>query len=199
MSEAAHWDDHYRTGQPPWETGSPSSELKCVIAEQHIAPCRAVDFGCGSGINAVWLAQQRFDVTGIDLSPLAIQQARGSAAEVGVTIRFEQDDLLALRGQYEPFPFFLDRGCYHAVRRVDATAYVRTLRQLTQPNALGLILAGNSRSQHQPGQGPPVVSEEELRSELGVAFEIVRLREFEFDGTPGPTPFLAWSCLVRRR
>jgi hypothetical protein len=62
-----------------------------------------------------------------------------------------------------------------------------------------LVLAGNARSTHQPGQGPPVVSEEELRCELGTAFEIVELREFEFDGTPGPTPFLAWSCLVRRR
>lgn len=199
MSEAAHWDDHYRAGQPPWETGSPSSELERVIAEQEIAPCRVVDLGCGSGINAVWLAQRGFDVTGIDVSTLAIQQARSRAAEVGVTIRFEQDDLLAPRGQYEPFPFFFDRGCYHAVRRVDAAAYVRTLQRLTQPNALGLVLAGNSGSTHQPGQGPPVVSEEELRSELGAAFEIVHLREFEFDGTPGPTPFLAWSCLVRRR
>lgn len=198
MSEAAHWDDHYRSGQPPWETGAPSSELAHVIAEQHIAPCRVVDVGCGSGINALWLAQQGFDVTGI-VSPLAIGQAQSRATAAGVAIRFEQDDLLALQRPYDPFPFFFDRGCYHAVRRVDAATYVRTLQRLTQPDARGLLLAGNSRSTHQPGQGPPVVSEEELRGELGVAFEIVELREFEFDGTPGPTPFLAWSCLMRRR
>ena len=198
MSEAAHWDDHYRSGQPPWETGSHSTELQRLVAKEYIAPCRVVDLGCGSGINALWLAQQGFDVTGIDVSPLAIQQAQARAVAGGVTVCFEEDDLLAPRREYDPFPFFFDRGCYHAVRRVDAAAYVRTLQSLTLPNALGLILAGNSRSTHQPGQGPPVVSEEELRGELGTVFEILQLREFEFDGTPGPTPFLAWSCLVRR-
>jgi methyl halide transferase len=199
MSDASSWNDHYRTGQPPWETGAPSTELQRVLTEEHIAPCRAIDLGCGSGINAVWLAQHGFDVTGIDLSPLAIEQARARAAAAGVVVRFEEDDLLGLRGEYEPFPFFFDRGCYHAVRRVDAAAYVRTLQRLTLPGAIGLVLAGNSRSMHKPGEGPPVVSEEELRAEWEPAFEILKLREFEFDGTPGPTPFLAWSCLVRRR
>jgi 2-polyprenyl-3-methyl-5-hydroxy-6-metoxy-1,4-benzoquinol methylase len=199
MSDAAHWDEHYRTGQTPWETGSPSSELQRVIAQEHVTPCRVVDLGCGSGINALWLAQQGFEVTGIDVSSLALEQARRRAAAANVAIRFEEDDLLALRARYEPFPFFFDRGCYHVVRRTDAAGYVRALQGLTQPGALGLILTGNSRSTHQPGQGPPVVSEEELRSELGAAFDILALREFEFDGTPGPVPFLAWSCLVRRR
>jgi SAM-dependent methyltransferase len=199
MSDAASWNDHYRSGQPPWETGAPSAELQRVLAEEQIAPCRVVDLGCGSGINAVWLAQHGFAVTGIDLSPLAIEQARARAAATGVAVRFEEDDLLGLRREYEPFPFFFDRGCYHAVRRVDAAAYVRTLQRLTLPSALGLILAGNSRSAHKPGEGPPVVSETELRTEWEPAFEILRLREFEFDGTPGPTPLLAWSCLVRRR
>jgi methyl halide transferase len=199
MSDASSWNDHYRTGQPPWETGAPSTELQRVLTEGHIAPCRAIDVGCGSGINAVWLAQHGFDVTGIDVSPLAIEQARARAAAAGVEVRFEEDDLLGLRGEYQPFPFFFDRGCYHAVRRIDAASYVRTLQRLTLPGAIGLVLAGNSRSMHKPGEGPPVVSEEELRAEWEPAFEILKLREFEFDGTPGPTPFLAWSCLLRRR
>ena len=180
-------------------TGGPSSELQRVLAAEQIAPCRAVDVGCGSGINAVWLAQQGFAVTGIDLSSLAIEQASSRAAAAGVVVRFEEDNLLALRHEYEPFPFFFDRGCYHAVRRVDAAAYVLTLQRLTLPDAVGLILAGNSRSTHQPGEGPPVISEEELRREWEPAFEILRLHEFEFDGTPGPAPLLAWSCLARRR
>lgn len=198
MSDAAHWDEHYRRGRPPWETGGgPSTELQRVIAEERIGPCRLFEAGCGSGINAVWLAQQGFEVTGIDVSSLAIEQARQRAVAAGVSVRFEQDDLLQLRGDYEPFPFFFDRGCYHAVRRSDPAGYVRTLQRVTAPGAMGLILTGNSRSTHKPGEGPPVVSEEELRRELEPAFKIVRLREFRFDGDE-PTPFLAWSCLLRR-
>ena len=198
MSDAAHWDEHYRKGRPPWETGGgPSAELQRVIAEERIAPCRVFELGCGSGINAVWLAQQGFEVTGVDLSPLAIAQARQRATAAGVTIRFEEDDVLQLRRDYEPFSLFFDRGCYHAVRRVDAAAYVRSLQRLTTPGAVGLTLAGNSRSTHKPGEGPPVVSERELRAELEPAFKIVRLREFLFDGDE-LTPFLAWSCWLKR-
>jgi hypothetical protein len=62
----------------------------------------------------------------------------------------------------------------------------------------GLVLAGNARKRHDPG--PPVVTEEEIRDELGLAFQILDLHEFRFDEAPGVTErFLAWSCLVEKR
>jgi 2-polyprenyl-3-methyl-5-hydroxy-6-metoxy-1,4-benzoquinol methylase len=193
-----NWDTHYQSGTPPWETGQPSLELARVLAEQKIAPCRVIDLGCGSGINAVWLAQQGFDVTGVDITPLAIERARERAAAASVNVRFVLDDVLNPRERYEPFPFFFDRGCYHSVRMQTAAPFLRTLQQLTLPGAIGLVLTGNAREPPPAGQGPPIVSEQDIRAELGSIFEIVRLREFRFDaigGDPGP---LAWSCLLRR-
>ena len=194
-----NWDSHYQSGEPPWETGQSSAELARVLAEQPIQPCRAIELGCGTGINALWLAQQGFDVTGVDSSRLAIEKARQRAAEAQVHVRFVVDDVLNLAEEYQPFPFFFDRGCYHAVRQIDALAYVRTLKQVTTPGAIGLLLAGNARCPPPEGQGPPVVSAEELHAELEPAFEIVRLREFYFDTVEKiGTAHLAWSCLVRR-
>ena len=194
-----NWDSHYQSGNPPWETGQPSSELARVIAEEKILPCRAIELGCGTGLNAVWLAQQGFEVTAVDSSRLAIEKARQRAIAAEVTVRFELADVLDLRESYDPFPFFFDRGCYHAVRGLDVRAYLRTLERVTAPGSLGLVLTGNARDPHEPGQGPPVVSAEELHAELEPVFEIVRLREFRFDTIEevGPS-FLAWSCLVRR-
>lgn len=194
-----NWDSHYQSGDPPWETGQPSLELARVIAEEKIQPCRVIDLGCGTGINAVWLAQQGFDVTAVDITPLAIERARQRAAAAGVTVRFALADVLDLREHYEPFPFFFDRGCYHSVRDPDVQAYMRTLERITAQGSLGLVLTGNAREPHPPGQGPPVVTAEELHAELEPLFEIVRLREFRFDTTEqtGASP-LAWSCLVRR-
>lgn len=193
------WDTHYQSGTPPWETGQPSQELARVIAEERIAPCRVIDLGCGSGINSVWLAQQGFDVTGVDVTPLAIERARERAAEAGVRVRFVLDDVLDLRERYEPFPFFFDRGCYHSVRDPGVEAFLRTLQRITALGSLGLVLAGNAREPPPEGQGPPVVSAEEIRAELGSVFDIVRLREFRFDTSlpDNPAP-LAWSCLLRR-
>src|SRR5262245_8879542 len=121
------WDTHYRTGTPPWETGRPSQELQRIIAEEKIQPCRMIELGCGSGINAVWLAQQGFDVTAVDLSSLAIDRANRRAADTSMAVRFILADVLALPQSLGVFPFFFDRGCYHAVRRDDAAAYLRTL------------------------------------------------------------------------
>jgi SAM-dependent methyltransferase len=194
-----NWDTHYQSGTPPWETGQPSLELARVIAEEKIKPCRVIDIGCGSGINAVWLAQQGFDVTGVDITPLAIEKARARAAAAGVTVRFELDDVLDLREKYEPFPFFFDRGCYHSVRDPGAAAFLRTLERITALGSIGLVLTGNAKEPPPEGQGPPVVSEEQIRAELGSLLEIVRLREFRFDTSLADNPApLAWSCLLRR-
>jgi SAM-dependent methyltransferase len=196
----ADWDVHYQSGSPPWETGRPSDELQRFIAELKMPPCRVIELGCGSGINAIWLAQQGFDVTGVDFSPLAIEKAKRRAADANAAVRFILGDVLDLPEKFEPFPFFFDRGCYHAVRRNDVQAYLRTLREVTAPGSLGLILTGNARDPHEPGQGPPVVSAEEIHAELGTVFEIVRLHEFYFDQNEGDgRRFLAWACMLRRQ
>src|SRR5262245_58916145 len=195
----AHWDEHYRSGTPPWETGRPSEELQRVIAEERIAPCRVLELGCGTGINAIWLAQQGFDVTAVDISPLAIERARQRAAESNVNVRFVLADVHELPPEFGTFPFLFDRGCYHAVRRQGVQGFLGILRQVTAPGSIGLFLAGNARDPHEPGKGPPVVSAEEIHAELGSVFEILRLREFRFDQVEGDGhQFLAWSCLVRR-
>jgi SAM-dependent methyltransferase len=199
MSDPTRWDERYAKGDIPWDTGEPSSELLRVVAEVGIRPCRAVELGCGTGANAVWLARQGFDVSALDLSPLAIERARQRADEVGVRVGFVVADVLTPHPDLAgPFDFFFDRGCYHVVRRENVAAYLETLRRLTRPGALGLVLAGNAREPHDPG--PPVVTEEQIRAELGELFDIVRLREFRFDHVEKDgTRFLGWSCVLRRQ
>lgn len=198
MSDPSRWDERYANGDTPWESGEPSSELRRVVSEFPIPIGQALEVGCGTGINAVWLATRGFDVSAFDLSPRAIDRARRRADEAGVRVSFLIADVLApplaLPG---PFDFFFDRGCYHVVRREEVSAYLETLRRLTRPGTLGLVLAGNAREPHAPG--PPVVTEAQIRAELGSLFEIVRLHEFRFDQVEADgSRHLGWSCLVRR-
>jgi SAM-dependent methyltransferase len=153
--------------------------------------------GCGTGTNAVWLAQQGFDVTAVDLSPRALERARERAHKAGVRVRFVAADLLATPDLDGPYSFFFDRGCYHAVRRTDVGPYLRNLEQATASGSVGLVLAGNAREPHDPG--PPLVTEEDIRRELGRLFFIDRLREFRFDEVAGQgVRFLGWSIFLRR-
>lgn len=198
MAEPISWNDHYRDGQLPWDTGHPSSELGQLVTRGAIQPGRALEVGCGTGTNSVWLAQQGFDVTGIDVAPLAIERAERRAREAGVSVRFLVADLAVLPDLGDPFDFFFDRGCYHAVRLINPDLYALTVARHLKPGARGLILAGNAQEPYTPG--PPVVTETEIRDELGPTFEILDLHPFRFDEAPGvPMRFLGWSCLVEKR
>jgi SAM-dependent methyltransferase len=198
MTERMDWNDRYRDGQVPWDTGRPSSELQRVLSQHAIGPCRALEVGCGTGTNCVWLAQQGFDVTGVDVAPLAVEQAQARAQAAGVKAQFAVADLLQMPELHGPFAFFFDRGCYHAVRRSAPQQYAPAVARQLAAGARGLILAGNARQPHDPG--PPVVTEQQLREELGLAFQILDLHEFHFDEAPGvPERFLGWSCLVEKR
>jgi SAM-dependent methyltransferase len=199
MSDVDRWEEHYTKGETPWDTGQPSTQLQHVVAEVPIRPCRALELGCGTGTNAVWLAQQGFEVTGLDLSSVAIERARQRAAQAGASVHFLAADVLDVPADVVgPFDFVFDRGCYHVVRRENAAGYVTTLGRLTRPGSLALVLAGNAREPHDPG--PPVVSEEQIRAELGSLFDIRQLREFRFDLVEAiGVRFLGWSCLLRRR
>jgi hypothetical protein len=113
-------------------------------------------------------------------------------------VRFECADATALPDLGPPFGFLFDRGCYHAVRRGDAEGILRGLEQVTAPGAIGVVLTGNAKEERKPG--PPAVSEETIRKELGRGFEILSLDEFRFDQDEpvGKTP-LGWSVLLRRK
>jgi SAM-dependent methyltransferase len=193
------WDSAYHSGRrPSWDKGRPSSELKRLIEKGVLRPGRAVELGCGTGTNAVYLAKHGFDVTAIDIAPTALNRARAKAGKAGVKVHWILADVLAIP-ELGTFDFIFDRGCYHGVRRTSAARYVETLRRLSRPGTSFLVLAGNA-NEPPPHYGPPRVKEEQLRDELGPLFEFERLREIRFDpSNPGEKGALAWSALLRRK
>ena len=58
-----------------------------------LPPGRALDLACGSGRNAVWLAQQGWSVVGADFADVALEQARALAVERGVDVEWVEADL----------------------------------------------------------------------------------------------------------
>ena len=77
----------YRYFHMPWD-GGPRQELVELVESGRISPSRAIDLGCGTGSNAVFLAQRGFDVTGVDYSSAAIEKARERARAAGAPVKF---------------------------------------------------------------------------------------------------------------
>lgn len=193
------WDARYRgESRPPWDTGRPSTELKSLVEQKVLRPCRVLELGCGTGVNSVYLASQGFEVTAIDVAPTAIQAAEERARKAGVKVRWIHADVLNPPA-LEPFDLIFDRGCYHGVRRQNAAGYLKTVKSLCQPGGRILILAGNA-NEPPPAYGPPRVEETELVGDFAAAFDFERLREIRFDtANPDAQGALAWSLLLRRK
>jgi 2-polyprenyl-3-methyl-5-hydroxy-6-metoxy-1,4-benzoquinol methylase len=65
-----------------------------LVAEvDGLVPGSALDLACGAGRNAVWLAELGWAVTGVDFSDVAIENARGLAAERGVEVEWVRADV----------------------------------------------------------------------------------------------------------
>jgi SAM-dependent methyltransferase len=194
----AHWENRYQTGDTPWDTGRPSVELAMVLDSGAIQPCRAIELGCGTGTNAVYLAQRGFAVTAIDLASRAIEQAQQRARRQGVAVDYLIDDVCDLQAALDPFDFVFDRGCYHCARRADLHGFLETLHRVTKPETKYLLLAGNA-NERSDAPGPPRVHEGEIRSELGGLFDVDWIRPFRFEDAGGVEGPLGWSCLLTRR
>ena len=80
--DAAAWNARYDTDELIWK-GDPNQFLPVEVAD--LSPGRALDLACGEGRNAVWLASQGWDVTGVDFAEVGLAKAGQLAAEHGVT------------------------------------------------------------------------------------------------------------------
>ncbi|SEO50067.1 Methyltransferase domain-containing protein [Actinacidiphila rubida] len=80
VSAEEYWDGRYGTDRV-W-SGRPNAALVREVAG--LVPGTVLDLGCGEGADAVWLAQQGWHVTAVDVSRVALDRAAAHAEEAGV-------------------------------------------------------------------------------------------------------------------
>jgi SAM-dependent methyltransferase len=86
----AVWNEAYSRPDPPL-AGPPSAIL--VTAVKGLRPGKALDFGMGLGRNALWLAEQGWEVTGIDISDVAVERVKRAAQEKNLPVHAVLADL----------------------------------------------------------------------------------------------------------
>ena len=77
------WNERYGSHGSLW-SGNPNRYLVSEVSG--LAPGTALDAGCGEGADAIWLARQGWQVTGLDVSTVALQRAAAHAASAGAEI-----------------------------------------------------------------------------------------------------------------
>jgi SAM-dependent methyltransferase len=186
----------YRHGRPRWDSDEPHRELKELVASR--APGCALDLGCGTGTDVIFLAQQGWNAVGVDFVPEAIETAKRRARESGAIARFVIGDVTHLRqaGVQGPFDLIMDTGCFHGIAgdlralyaaEVAAVAPARAdfyLAGITDPPATWRLLGARG------------VGAEEVHKRFDSDFELVD--EHQGAGSGSMSHFVLYH-LVRRQ
>lgn len=134
-----HW--RYFTGKTPWDTNVTPPEVIQLVEREHFQTGRALDLGCGTGTNAIYLAKHGFDTIGLDYVASAIETARLKAQAQNTRIEFRAADVLAPGNITKPFDLILDIGCFHSIDAAGRARYAQNIHLWTHQGSIYLVYA----------------------------------------------------------
>ena len=181
----------------PWNLEQPPELLADLVRTERIRPCDAVDVGCGCGNYAVWLATLGFQMTGMDISPTALELAQQLARAKGVTCRLLEEDITGEVVRHEgAFDFGYDWEVLHHVFPKERVAYASNVHRMLRPGATYLSVCFSDKDRDFGGTGKyretPLgttlyfSSEEEIERVFALKFQILELDTKEVVGKYGP-------------
>lgn len=198
MPSIDRFKERYRKGETPWDLGRPDFNMVEIVTRRPIAQCKTLEIGCGSGNDAIFLAQHGFTLTGIDVSRIALDKAEDKAAEAGVKPEFMQLDFLSRDVPGGPFKFIYDRGCFHHAEDAKAReTFAQRVAAHVEEGGLWLSLIGSTDGPDREG-GPPRRSLTQVVLAVEPYFEILSARAGYFDSGRETSPG-NWVCLMKRR
>jgi SAM-dependent methyltransferase len=170
-------------GQAPWEIGGPQPEI-VRLAEAGAIRGVVLDVGCGTGENALYLAERGLDVWGIDFIPKAIERARAKALQRGLGVHFQVGDALKLDVLGRAFDTVIDSGLFHTFSDEERSLFVRGLARVVRPGGTAYLLCFSD--QEPPGEGPRRVSQDEIRSAFREWWDVESIEETRFRALDNP-------------
>lgn len=185
------WQQAYAAGETPWDLRAITPPLRALLASGVLtqlgmpASARVLVPGCGRGHDLRAWATAGHRVTGIDITPEVVAEARAllawnRAPHVAVLCR----DLLGIGGEFEGgFDVAYDYTCFCALPPHLRASYAREMAAVLEPGGLwvGLVFPMRPHPRPDGAAGPPyLVRVEDLRAAFVDRFEPVVDLDAEF-------------------
>ncbi len=174
------WEEMYK-GRPPWDIGRPQPVFVKLFADGELRRGRVLDVGCGTGENALFLAENGCDVAGVDIVPRAIELAKEKAEKRHLHARFSVCDVLkpgSCFGEGE-FDTVIDSGLFHALSDEERPAYVKQVYRVLKAGGAYFMMCFSDK---EPGEwGPRRVTKGEIIRSFRDLFNINYIKDAAFE------------------
>ena len=189
----ADWFESAYVGTPPWDIGRPQPEIMRLAQTGQITGS-VLDVGCGTGENALYLAERGFAATGIDGAPTAIEKARAKAKGRALEVRFELADALDLSVPEGQFDTVIDSGLFHVFSDEERPRFRDSLGRVLRSGGTYFLMCFSD--QESGDWGPRRVTQAEIRSVFSGAWRVNYIQPSAFDVNGGQAQ--AWLASISR-
>ena len=100
---------------------------------------RALDIGCGAGLQALWLAARGLEVIAVDSSTVALDLARRRATREHADVDWRLGSALALPVADGSVDLVIDRGCLHVIERRRRRRYAKEIARVLRPGGTFVV------------------------------------------------------------
>jgi SAM-dependent methyltransferase len=171
MSKREIWNDRYASKELVWSAG-PNELFASEV--RHLDPGKALDVACGEGRNAIWLAEQGWDVTGVDFSDVAVEKGRQIATRRNVNVTWIAEDVSAWK--LPKYEFDLVAVLYLHTSAGERDQWLENVINAVKPSGTFLYIA-HDPDNIENGVGGP----QDPAFLPGIAEITAALREFDID------------------
>lgn len=152
------YDAGYRSCPCFWGR-APGSVLRWLHDKTDLRGADVLDLGCGEGKNAAWLSTMGCQVTAVDISKHALQNARRAWPES--TVHWIEADAASLEWAQQSYDLVIAYGLLHCLGKEQVPHVIQLIQQATRPHGINVIVAFNNRNQDlsaHPGFNPTLLS-----------------------------------------
>ena len=186
---AAFWEKCYRDDDAFWDRGAPAPGLVDFLEKEKYKAGSILVPGCGRGHDCQKLARHKFKVTGVDIAPKAVAEARALAKAKGVPVTYRLGDFL--KTTRRGFDLVFEHTCFCAIDPALRDRYVKSLVKVLKPGGHYLAVFYNI----QPRTGPPFgTTRAELLERFGPHFTLLKEHvPRSFPGREGKELLMLWK------
>ncbi|OYQ38272.1 hypothetical protein CHU92_05840 [Flavobacterium cyanobacteriorum] len=184
LSQKMYFTLSYKLNFAEWDVSAAQPDLVKLVNSGRLPGKRVLDIGCGLGDNAIYMATEGYDVTGIDYVTSGIKVARKRASKTNTCINFGVADAFSLSSFKNEFDIVTDFGLYHNVPAGKLPLYLDNITKVLKPGGFFIIQSFGSGAP-KSRFGPRLVTEPELHKVFGLPWEILEIQPAEYTNRDG--------------